>query len=141
MAIRTNIRRLDRRLRKVTEALNEFVVGIQRNIIEEVATEVVARTPVDTGFARGNWIAGINAPPLVPVTTLDPTALAAPARISSLAQFLRPNDTFFIVNNATYIELLNRGYSPQAPPGFITIAVTLGVQRGIAKTRSLRVRR
>jgi len=129
-----------RRLERVAKGLGEFVLSIERNIIDEVGTEVVERTPVDTGFARGNWVPGLNAPPISATTTLDPTATAAPARISSLAQLLRLGDTFYITNNADYIELLNRGYSPQAAAQFVSRAVTDGVKRGIARTRELRIR-
>lgn len=139
MSIITNMGTLQRRLDKVSKRLGEFVVGIQRNIIEEIAQEVVVRTPVDTGFARGNWIPGLNAAPLGPVTTLDPQAIASPARIIALAALLRIGDAFFIVNNATYIELLNQGYSPQAAAGYISTAVTIGVRRGVQRTRELRV--
>ena len=132
--------RLQRRLNRVTKGLGKFVLAIERNIIGDVATEVVKQTPVDTGFARGNWTPGINAPPIGTVTTLDKTALASPARISALAEILRLGDTFYITNNADYIELLNQGYSPQAIAGFVSRAVTAGVRRGVARTRDLRVR-
>lgn len=122
----------------MTKGLGDFVVQVQRNVIEEVATEVVEKTPVDTGYARGNWQPGLNAPPFVPVSVLDPTAQAAPARIAALAAFIRPGDTFYITNNADYIELLNQGYSPQAAAQFVGRAVIDGVARGIAKTRELR---
>ena len=141
MAIRTNMGKLQRRLDRVATGLGNFVLSIERNIIEEVATEVVERTPVETGFARGNWTPGLNAAPLVPVTTLDPTAAASPARINSLAQFLRLGDTFYITNNADYIGLLNAGYSPQAAALFVSVAVTTGVKRGIARTGELRIGR
>jgi len=104
-----------------------------------VATEVVLRTPVDTGFARGNWIPGLNSPAIAPVTTLDPTAQASPARITALAAFIRIGDTFYITNNAEYIALLDAGYSPQAAANYIARAVSTGVKRGIAKSSSLRV--
>jgi hypothetical protein len=132
--------RTQRRLERVTKGLGKFVLAIERNIIEEVAKEVVVRTPVDTGYARGNWIPGINAPALSPVTTLDKSAVAAPSRINSVASFLRLGDTFYITNNAAYIGLLNAGYSPQAAANYITRAVSAGVKRGVARTRELRIR-
>lgn len=130
--------RLERRLKSVTKGLSKFVLSIERNIIDAVATEVVLRTPVDTGYARGNWTPGINAPPIAPVTTLDPAAVASPARINSVATFLRLGDTFYITNNADYIGLLDRGYSPQAGAGYVARAVSLGVELGIARHARLR---
>ncbi len=132
--------RLQRRLDRVSTGLSDFIVKIERNIIDEVATEVAIRTPVDTGFARGNWLGGLNSPPIAPVTVLDPTGQASPARINALAKFLRIGDTFYITNNAEYIALLDAGYSPQAAAQFVSRAVSEGVKRGIAKSRSVRVR-
>ena len=132
--------RLQRRLDRVSKGLGDFVLQIQRNIIEEVATEVVERTPVDTGFARGNWTPGVNAPPIGTTTTLDKQAIASPARIVAVAQIARLGDTFYISNNADYIGLLAGGYSPQAAAGYIPRAVATGVERGIKRTRDFRVR-
>lgn len=140
MAIVTNMGQLQNRLERVSKGLGDFILRLERNIIDEVADEVVRATPVDTGFARGNWTPGLNSPPIGSTTTLDPTAQASPARISALARFLRLQDTFYITNNAAYIELLNRGYSPQAAAQFVSRAVSRGVQAGIAKSRELRVR-
>lgn len=131
--------RLNRRLNRVTEGLGKFVLSIERNIIDEVGKQVVKSTPVDTGFARGNWVPGLNSASIVPVSTLDPQAVAAPARIAALAAFLRLGDTFYISNNASYIALLNRGYSPQASAGWVSRAVTSGVAAGVARTSDLRV--
>jgi len=133
--------RTQRRLERVLKGLGEFVLAVERNVIDEVAVEVVTKTPVDTGYARGNWTPGINSPPLSAVTTLDPAAVASPAKISSLAKLLRLGDTFFITNNADYIELLNMGYSPQAASQFVRRAVSAGVDRGVNKSTSLRIRR
>lgn len=132
--------RLNRRLERVTKGLSEFVLKLERTIIDEVATEVVRSTPVDTGYARGNWVPGLNSPPITPTSSLDPTGQAAPGRISALARFLRLGDTFYITNNAAYIELLNRGYSPQAAAQFVSRAVSRGVELGISKVGELRVR-
>jgi hypothetical protein len=86
---------------------------------------------VDTGFARGNWVPGLNAPPILPTTTLDPQAVAAPSRIRALASQIRVGDVFYITNNAPYIELLNRGYSPQAAAGYISREIAKGVRDGV----------
>ena len=54
-----------------------------------LASDLVAATPVDTGFARESWSIVNNG--------IEGT----------------------IVNNAEYIDELNRGHSKQAPPFFI----------------------
>ena len=122
----------------MAKRLGKFVLQIERDIIDEVATEVVTSTPVDTGFARNGWTPGINAPPIGTTSGLDPLAVASPARINAAAQFLRLGDIFFISNNGDYIDLLAAGYSPQAAAGYIPIAVATGVVKGVARSRSLR---
>ena len=130
--------RLDRRLSRVTKALGEFVLTIERNVIYEVGERVVRKTPVDTGYARGNWTPGINARPVRATTTLDPGAVATPAKINALAAILRLGDTFYITNNASYIQLLNEGYSPQAGINYVRDAVAEGVKAGVDKTAQMK---
>lgn len=133
--------RLERRLRRISGRLVDGVEEIVSSVASEIGAEVVPATPVDTGFARGNWRPSLNVPSPVPVTILDPTGAATVSRIRAVAQSYRVGDTIFIRNNADYIDLLNRGSSPQAPPGFVQVAVRVGTSRGIRRaTFNLRIR-
>lgn len=103
----------------------DLLIGTRR-VIREVALETTAklirRTPVDTGRARSNWFIGINAPsrqsrkrPVSPGAAIGRAA----ARLTSS----RLQDTVYITNNLPYIQRLNRGWSAQAPPGYVQQAV------------------
>ena len=133
------LRQLERRLNRVSKRLADYVVGVQRDVVVAIGDRIVRATPVDTGFARGNWVPAINRQPSLPVTLLDKQAVLAPARIANAARALRIGDTFYISNNAPYIALLNSGYSPQAAAGFVRENVAAGVSAGIAIARARRL--
>lgn len=126
-------RSLVRALNRVSTRLTKGVERLMETTAEEIGREVVPATPVDTGFARGNWRPSINAPAVVPVTLNDPTGAATIARISTVARQYKIGDTIFIVNNASYIGDLNRGSSPQAAAGFVQESVRRGTKRAIAR--------
>ena len=90
---------------------------------EEIGEEVVPATPVDTGFARANWLPGLNAPPVVTVTRNDKTGRGAISRIAVVSRQFKAGDTLYITNNAPYIGALDAGSSPQAKKGFVKAAV------------------
>lgn len=82
---------------------------------------LVRDTPVDTGRARSNWIASVNAPS---VAIVEPGQ--KPPTEAALGSF-KVTDTAYISNNLPYIRRLNDGYSQQAPAGFVEKAVQSGI--------------
>lgn len=133
----TDLSSLERRLARVADRLTESVEGLITDIGEEIGRELLPATPVDTGFARANWRPSINFPSDTPVSFLDPSGQATISRIISVAKRFRVGDTIFITNRIDYIDQLNRGSSPQAPPGFVEIAVNEGTRRAVARRGEL----
>jgi len=82
--------------------------------------ELVAVTPVDTGFARSNWQPTLDAPAEGTVTALD--SPGEPPGEGFDASRIR-----FVTNNATYIRRLDAGHSAQAPAGFVRAALARAV--------------
>lgn len=82
--------------------------------------ELTAATPVDTGYARANWQATLDAPAA--------GVVAAPGE-----PMPEPVDGFdatrlrFVANNAAYIRRLDAGHSAQAPAGFVRLALARAV--------------
>lgn len=125
--------RLTRRLNRVASRLTEGLERVVAEVTEEIGRELVPATPVDTGFARGNWRPSLNAPATVPVTNNDPTGAATIARITTVARQYRVGDTVYITSNIPYIERLNEGSSPQAPAGFVQKSVRAGTARALVR--------
>ena len=88
-------------------------------------SQLVQRTPVDTGRARSNWLVSLTTriTETVPETTASQAINAASSVISKFNVIL--NKTIFISNNLPYIRRLNEGSSTQAPAGFVEDAVAL----------------
>jgi len=130
---------LERRLNRAADSLDRSLRTIVGEVIASIGEEVVPATPVDTGFARANWRPSLNVAAESPISFLDPTGAATVAKIRVVSMRWRPGDVFFLRNNAEYIGDLNRGSSPQAPPGFVQASARRGAERAIASFQSGRL--
>lgn len=123
--------------RRILAALNvattreavRLVLGIQERLLRD--------TPVDTGFARANWVPSIGNPfsEIVGTPQSINTAQQGSGELSVLSwQF--DQGPAYISNNVPYILLLNEGTSTQAPAGFVEAAIQAEV--AISNRRRLR---
>jgi hypothetical protein len=98
---------------------------------------VVMQTPVDTGRARANWIAALNAPADGPTADEDKGGGRAVQQAAGVvASYDGDRDVaIHITNNLPYIQRLDEGSSYQAPAGFVRLAV----RRGIAAVKGARL--
>ena len=123
LAIRRDLDRLaERTVKKIT-------LDITANLIET--------TPVDSGWARANWIPSVTKPTQETDGTREQaqsgsvkTGLqrAGQARVAGY-QF--PQGAVFIANNVPYILKLNDGTSTQAPSGFIEQAIEKALREDV----------
>lgn len=106
-------RNADRVLKKVAMAIDQAVV---------------TSTPVDTGRARANWIAALDAPKTEAVDATDKGGSRAIAAARAVISEYDgdTNVEVHITNNLDYIGFLNDGTSAQAPRNFVQIAVGKG---------------
>lgn len=118
--------RVSLELKRGSEAL---VARASVKIIENL----ISATPRDTGWARANWLAGVDSVPDQPVGSRQAVTTSAQANgLARVVTGFRFGRTIQIANNVPYIEDLNNGSSPQASPGF--------VQTVIAKTIAMYAR-
>lgn len=119
-------------LRIVINSLDDFVDQVIKKITLDIVANLTAApseggTPVDTGWARANWIPVIGTQVGEPVGTResvsDNAQKAAVARV--VAAYRKELGPVTVGNPVPYIQFLNDGSSQQAPSGF--------VQRAIAK--------
>lgn len=89
-------------------------------------------TPVDTGFARTNWVPNISQPYRATAGRREEGGIdsgpqqAGIARVAALYRLVQ--GPVFVSNNVGYIGALNRGSSPQSPAGFIQAAIVRAVK-------------
>ena len=125
-------------IRVVLSSLEVFT----ENIIKKMALDMVANlrkpgseggTPVDTGWARANWLTQVGSPATGTVGSRESVNdTAAQARVAGLASYKLSAGPVFITNNVDYILSLNDGTSNQAPSGFVQAAITAAVARTAA---------
>ena len=111
--------------RKVEDNLDKTV----RATALAVMSNIVIATPVDTGRARNNWNADINAVDASTTKEANPNANGIGKVTDALARY-KKGATVFISNNLPYIRRLNEGHSKQAPANFVDKAVMIGKRQG-----------
>lgn len=122
-----------RNVRIVVQALDQFLDNAIKKIALDVVAELVKApseggTPVDTGWARANWIPRIGQAGTTTskrprkgerASTAEQTAAVAEVA----ATYTAKKGPIVITNNVPYIVFLNFGSSPQAPSGFVQAAI------------------
>lgn len=124
---------VDTQVRAVVQALTRVTERAIVKITLDVTANLVETTPVDTGWARANWVPAIGTPfirDLGEVSATGQNAAAAAATQQGalggiVAGYKLARGKVFVSNNVPYITRLNDGSSKKAPAGF--------VQRAIAK--------
>ncbi len=108
-------------MRKATLAIEKASTQTVRATALQLFTQVIERTPVDTGRARGNWRTSINSPASGAIERTDGSAAIGEVSLKA-ASFTRA-DTIYLANNLPYIQRLEDGYSGQAPQGMVATSV------------------
>jgi hypothetical protein len=99
---------------KMAEVPKELMADVRRVYALDIFNNVVARTPVDTGAARQNWLVTLNRETF----ETDPSkhkgqhGLATGQKVIDQA---KGDDTIFIQNNIPYINMLEYGGWPKVP--------------------------
>lgn len=132
-------------IKVIFDQVNNFTERAVKKLVLDIVANLQVATPVDTGWARANWIPGIggasNSPAPRPpggagtssAANRQASAIASIATSYSLSQ-----GEVFIVNNVPYILRLNEGSSRQAPSGFVQRAITKAVKQDITGLRQRR---
>lgn len=118
----------------VIEGLQGAVADTVRRLVFEVVAILAGKpsdggTPVDTGWARSNWIASTGAPALAAVGTRATVDLGSQqAALAKIFGYKLSDGPAFVTNNVPYILHLNEGSSKQAPRAFVQRAILRAVK-------------
>lgn len=105
-------------------------------LAQAVSWNLIMTTPVDTSKALSNWIASIQNPKYkvrkayfvgMDGSTHSQSSSMAYSMANAVIQRAKIGQIIYITNSVNYIDLLNQGYSRQAPPNFIEQAVEKSV--------------
>jgi hypothetical protein len=144
-----------RQIRIVIEALDRFASQIIRKLVLDIVANLqrspgAGGTPVDTGWARANWIPVIgraSGKPTPAPGVSDAENRSAASQLSGQGQaaaaiiaatYSVSQGRVTIANNVPYILKLNEGSSTQAPRGFVQKAIVKAITFDLAKGLGVR---
>lgn len=118
----------------IIKELDEFVGGLAQRLNVNIVAELKKTTPVDTGWARANWVPSLGQPHS---GTAGTRADAEAGSIDSqpqangeallATQYKLAFGDIFITNNVDYILKLNDGSSRKAPKYFVQSAIAKSI--------------
>jgi hypothetical protein len=115
------------------EKIDVNLSTVVRRATAQLYSDIVQRTPVDTGYCRRNWQPSADPPPTDAigeypkkekgkhVDVLEP--LYSPEGANTAIPIAKGVTKTWIVNNVVYAEALENGHSNQAPYGMVRIAI------------------
>jgi hypothetical protein len=109
---------------RIAGELTAHVEKAAKALILAICANLIAATPVATGWARANWVPSIGSP--IAAAAGSPAAVSTSqqeAGQAAVLSFRLAQGTLYVSNNVPYIGVLNYGRSAQAPAGFIERAV------------------
>ena len=133
---------VSRQVRVVMASLNGFVEQLIKKLTLDIVANLQAApseggTPVDTGWARANWIPQIGAPREKPAGTRTQAEAgslpgdSAQGVATVVGSYRLSKGPIYITNNVPYILALDAGHSKQAPRGFVRRAIIKAVRRDL----------
>lgn len=97
--------------------IDEAVVAIN----SKLSRDIILATPIDTGRARGNWIATIGSPSS---ESSDSTNVSSALSNSQSIANESAGKVFYLANNLPYIHRLEyNSWSTQAPNGMVRVSL------------------
>lgn len=112
---------------QMTAGIDRFATRVVTKVVLDVVANLVKSpgdggTPVDTGWARSNWLVSIAAPQRSVLGEPDAVQAHPSPLVPMLSYHVRLGPVF-VSNNVPYITRLDDGSSQQAPSGFVGRAV------------------
>ena len=122
-------------IRAIVRSLERLTGRVVTKITLDVTANLIEETPVDTGWARANWVPAIGAPVIKDLTGAERNVAAAngeqAAGQAKVLGYRLDRGRVFISNNVPYIMRLNDGHSRQAPAGFVQRSIRKAVTKDI----------
>lgn len=127
----------DTDIRRTVNAVEAGAERVIKRLAFAINNELKRTTPVDTGWARANWVPSVGRPAEGVTGSRDAvnTGAQSAGEARLLVYTLSQSPEIWITNNVPYIGDLNAGRSPQAPANFIETAIDTAIASIIGGTR------
>lgn len=111
-------------LSKAIEKAKDNAELVARKITLELFSNVILKSPVDTGRFRANWNCSIGSADKSTSAATDKEGSGAIGRMrAEVTKFTLNGQSIFLSNSLPYAERLENGWSDQAPQGMVRLSV------------------
>lgn len=115
-------------LQRIAQRNKVKMVKVAQNSLMRIGGAIVAKSPVDTGRFKNNWMAAYGAPDESTTNSFAKTELgegrgAVVGRLKAKLDLLDTGQFFYFTNSLPYAERLEYGWSQQAPGGMVRLSV------------------
>lgn len=119
---------------RIAAELTAHVELAAKALVLAITANLIKATPVDTGWARANWVPSIGTPASSVAGSPDSVSTSAQQTgIATALQFKLGAGVLYVSNAVPYIQRLNDGWSKQAPLGFVEFCIDQALQEVQAK--------
>jgi uncharacterized protein CbrC (UPF0167 family) len=119
--------------RYVVDEFEQAVTRVVQGLTLDIVADLQEKTPVDTGWARANWIPNIGGQfsdsPVGQRIKGSIDVATQQTAIAKIATQFRVGPPIHITNNVPYIQKLNKGTSKQAPAGYVDSTIEKNVKK------------
>lgn len=88
-----------------------------------LGTNIIERTPVDTGRAKGNWMSAYGSADTGTSESRSGSQAIAALSVKFTVAEVGRNSSIYITNSLPYVQKLEYGSSKQAPNGMVRISI------------------
>lgn len=115
-------------LAKITARNKAKLLKVAQNSLMRVGGAIIAKSPVDSGRFKNNWLAAYGAPDTSTTENVAKTSIgegrgAVYERYKAKLSGLDDGQVFYFTNSLPYAERLEYGWSEQAPAGMVRLSV------------------
>jgi hypothetical protein len=104
--------------KQVADATVKLVSNSEKRVkksIRRTCVDIVMQTPVDKGMLINNWYASNKQIPVRRTKQLDPSGAKSISRIDKAVERYKLGQTFYLVNNLPYANVVEYGKYPNPP--------------------------
>lgn len=117
--IMVDTRKFDKEWESASKIILEGSEQVIRASAIELSTEIIKRTPVDTGRLRGNWQPTVNGPAQSALIKKDKTGQSTINKVKTKTNEWDLNETFYLTNNLVYAQYIENGTDKIKPKGMV----------------------
>ena len=115
-------------LQRIAQRNKAKMVKVAQNSLMRIGGAIVAKSPVDSGRFKNNWMSAYGAPDESTTNSFAKTELgegrgAVVGKLKAKLDLLDTGQFFYFTNSLPYAERLEYGWSQQAPGGMVRLSV------------------